>query len=46
MWEKGHSFEEIDAMSLDDVSDVVGYWSGKAMGEGKLQKTKRKLTGK
>ena len=26
MWESGHSFEEIDGMSLSDIGDVLGYW--------------------
>jgi len=43
MWEHGHSFEEIDNMSLTDVSDVVGYWSGKARGEERLRRTHQKL---
>jgi hypothetical protein len=43
MWEMGHSFDEIDAMSLEDISDIVGYWSGKAEGETKLRKTRKNL---
>ena len=38
MFELGHSFETIDRMSMKDVGDVVGYWSGKTKGESKLRK--------
>jgi len=26
MWEKGHSFEQIRAMDLEDFGLVLGYW--------------------
>jgi len=27
MWDKGHSFDEIDKMSLEDIGIVLGYWT-------------------
>ncbi|HEB28919.1 MAG TPA: hypothetical protein ENI05_14380 [Porticoccus sp.] len=26
MWEKGHPFEEVDGMNLEDVGDVIAFW--------------------
>ena len=26
MWEKGHPFEEIDGMNLEDMGDVIAFW--------------------
>lgn len=43
MWEHGHSFEEIDAMSLEEIGDVVGYWSEKSRIETKQRNTRKKL---
>jgi hypothetical protein len=40
MWEKGHTFEEIDGMSLQDMGDILGYWSEKNRAEQKLAKKK------
>lgn len=46
MWEKGHTFDEIDSMSLKDMGDVVGYWNEKTRAEERLSKTKSNLKGK
>jgi hypothetical protein len=40
MWDKGHSMEEIRAMSLQDFGDVLGYWNEKNRAEEKLSKRK------
>jgi len=29
MWLEGHTFEEIDQLNLDDVGDILGFWSEK-----------------
>lgn len=36
MWEKGHSFDEIDNMSIQDFGDVVGYWAEMQQAEAKM----------
>lgn len=41
MWEKGHSFTEIDQMSVSDIAAVIGVWSGRAKGESRNQKRKQ-----
>lgn len=43
MWEYGHSFEEIDRMSLEDYGDLIGYWNEKSRAE---KKDGEKKTGK
>ena len=43
MWEHGHSFKEIDNMSLEDVGDVVGYWLEKSRIESKQRATRKNL---
>ncbi len=37
MFELGHPFAEIDSMSLEDIGDVLGYWSEKSRAEAKLK---------
>jgi hypothetical protein len=27
MWEKGHSFDELRTMNLEDFGAVLGYWN-------------------
>ena len=27
MWEEGHTFEEIDNLTLGQIGDILGYWS-------------------
>ena len=44
MWEKGHSFDEIRSMSLEDIGDVIGYWSEDGRAEHKLADEKRRLS--
>ena len=46
MWEQGHSFEEIDKMSLEDAGDIIGYWSEKSRIEAKQAKTRKNLAKK
>lgn len=38
MWEMGHSFAEIDSMSLEDFGNVIGYWSESQRAKSRLQK--------
>ena len=40
MFELGHTLAEIDAMTLDDIGDIVGYWSEKNRAENKLKRDK------
>jgi hypothetical protein len=50
LWEKGHTFEKIDAMSLNDIGDILAYWNEVRMIEnsrrsakaGRSQKSKSK----
>lgn len=42
MWEKGHSFSEIDRMNLQDIGDVLGYWHEKSRIEKHMRKSKLK----
>lgn len=37
----GHSFDEIDKMSLSDFGDVIGYWSEKERGDNKLNEQRQ-----
>jgi hypothetical protein len=45
MWEKGHSFEEIDNMSLGDWADVLAYWAETNKIREKQSKTNKNLQG-
>jgi len=38
LFEMGHSFEYIDTLSLKDISDIVGYWTGKSLAEKRLSR--------
>jgi hypothetical protein len=38
MWEKGHTFDEIDGMNLDDFGGVLGYWNETARLEAKKRR--------
>lgn len=44
MWEMGHSFPEIDNMSLEDFGDILAYWEEKAAIEKKRAKTRENLS--
>lgn len=39
MWEKGHTFPEIDMMNLADFGDVLAYWNEKNRAERKQAKS-------
>jgi len=41
MWELGHSFSEIDDMSLVDMGDIISYWSQKSRIEQKRDKQRQ-----
>ncbi len=41
LYELGHEFKDIDALNLQDLGDITGYWDGKAKGEAKLRKINR-----
>lgn len=41
MWEMGHTFDEIDRMSIEDFGDVIGYWREKSRAEEKLNKQRQ-----
>jgi len=43
-WEKGHSFEEIDNMTIEQMGWVLGYWNEKDRIERKRERTKRNLS--
>lgn len=45
MWEKGHTFDEIDRLSLADIGDIVGYWSEKDEAETRLARQKKARAG-
>ena len=45
MWDKGHTFAEIDDMDIADYGDVIGYWDETARVEQK-QARARKRKGK
>lgn len=40
LFELGHSMAEIDAMNIDDIGDIIGYWAEKNRAEGKLKRDK------
>ena len=46
MWEHGHSFDEIEAMSLERRGDVIGYWTENARAEAKLAEERKRLSNK
>jgi hypothetical protein len=46
LWEHGHSFAEIDNMSLEDTGDIIGYWSEKSRIEAKQRNTRKHLNKK
>lgn len=43
MFLEGHSFAEIDATNLDDLGDVIGYWTEKQRAEETARKEKLAL---
>ena len=43
LWDKGHSFEEIDALSLADLGDVLGYTSERSRIEESLGEREKRL---
>lgn len=43
MWEMGHSFEEIDAMNLEDMGDVFAYWREKKMIDERMAEKRKNL---
>jgi hypothetical protein len=45
MWDAGHSFAEIDAMSVKDFGDVIGFWAETAKADEKLSNRERGLKG-
>lgn len=46
MWEKGHSFDEIDEMNIEDFGDVIGYWSETARAEKKQAEQRKRMKGR
>lgn len=42
MFLEGHSFAEIDEIGLQDVGDVLGYWSGMAKAKEKAESRAKK----
>lgn len=38
LFEMGHSFDEIDNLGVQDVGDIIGYWTGKAKADEKRNK--------
>ena len=45
MWEAGHSLEEIDALGMEDLGQIIAYWSGKAKGDETVSSRNRRYTG-
>jgi len=45
-WEKGHTFEELDTMSLTDWGDVIAFWSQTASIDAKRARQRSKKRGK
>lgn len=43
MWEMGHSFDEIDSLSISDLGDVLGYWHENAKADERLDKKRKHL---
>jgi hypothetical protein len=46
MWELGHSFDEIDAMNLEDMGDVFAYWREKKMVDERMAEKRKNLANK
>ena len=44
LFDKGHSLEELDTLSFEDIGYIVGYYSGKNLGEEKVAKRGKKNT--
>jgi hypothetical protein len=42
MWEKGHSFDEIDDMNIADFGDIIGYWNEESRVEKKRARQKKR----
>ncbi len=45
MWEKGHTFDEIDGMTLEEVGDVVAYWHETERVEARRARMRKNLKG-
>jgi hypothetical protein len=45
MFELGHSYKEIEGMTLEQIGDVLGYWSEKDRAEKAIKKEKENLDG-
>lgn len=46
LFEDGHSFPEIDAISVEDLGDIIGYRNESGRADEKLKNRNRKLGGK
>lgn len=46
MFELGHSFEDLDNMALNDIGDIIGYWSEKGRAEERLNRMRKNLKGR
>lgn len=45
MWEMGHTFAEIDQMNMDDVGDIIGFWSEKDRATAEQKREQESLRG-
>lgn len=43
MWEMGHSFAEIDQMNMNDIGDILAYWSEKDRAQAAMDKERADL---
>lgn len=43
-FEAGHSFDEIDNMSIEDMGLVLGYWAEKSRAEAAFKEEQRRLS--
>ncbi len=43
-WEKGHSFDEVDNMAIQDIGDILAYWNESNRIERKRERTKKALS--
>jgi len=46
MFEMGHSFEEIDRMSMEDMGDAIAYWHENSRIEERRARKNKNLRGK
>ena len=42
IWDKGHTFEEIDGLNLEDLGDILASWNEQAAMDAKRERARKR----